>query len=244
MAPPPNKRARILEGARNGGLRVSCRAVARIAAGLQDEDESKWLNTCSSAVSENVRKVSNNYGHVLQDVTLPTVDGKSIQWTILHPFALLNHLCSFDSFGRFAASHLRDKVGRLILWGDEIVTGNQLRPDAVGKFAAIYWTLGDFPEYFRSSDEGWFPVGVLEYEVLKNVSGGYAGVLKKLLHLIFTDIPSFKTGVRYSDGFRNGGTFICRCSLLCFIQDEKAHEEASLCDSQESGREGGNGGGR
>eukprot|EP00959_Pyramimonas_sp_CCMP1952_P240684 5030365-Pyramimonas_sp.AAC.2 len=115
-------------------------------------------------------------------------------------------------------------MSKLALWGDETTGGNQLRPDSVGKYLSIYFCFVDLPEWFRSAEHGWFPIGVLPYSTLQNARGKYGGVLKAVFRMFFLGRRSFSSGFRVADGW--GNAHVVQSKLLCMIQDEKAHKEA------------------
>eukprot|EP00959_Pyramimonas_sp_CCMP1952_P335219 7019218-Pyramimonas_sp.AAC.1 len=62
-----------------------------------------------------------------------------------------------------------------------LLLGISLGPTTQGQLPAPYWTLGSFPEEFRSADEG--------CDLLQKVSSGYAGFQKQLLHSTCTEAP-------------------------------------------------------
>ena len=224
---PRSKKLKILEGIRQGGLSLSAGAVGRVLASVSDEDPEDLCSNASRTIKAHVDGINTPYGKVLQRAEIPNTDGSVLKWPFIHPCALLYHLCYVSSpFACFVAEHLHNQHGHVILWGDECTTGNQLRPDNVGKFLAIYWTMSNFPESFRSSDEGWMPLGVLEYELLQRVRGQYSGILKHVFHVMFAQMGSFTFGIRVPNGARTPGESLIRATFLAFIQDEKAHKEA------------------
>ena len=65
-----------------------------------------------------------------------------------------------------------------------------------------------------------WPIRALE---VKGVRGGYSGVWKAILHLIFGSDWNIAEGIAMPDGL--GGRFTAKSTLVGFCQDEKAQKE-------------------
>ena len=162
------------------------------------------------------------YGNLLEEVHLPCKSGGTLSWWIANPLALIWFLGSVSAaFGEFLFEHI-DRVARISLWGDETVAGNPLRPDNANKFLAVYFSFTQLPGFFRTSDYGWWPIGVLHYEKVKELKCGYSTILKHTLEKMFLGTVSFSLGVMVP---MSGASKLLQGKLWCLVQDEKAHKD-------------------
>ena len=168
----------------------SLAAVSRTLAGLIEEGLSGNVEADLGA-ADSVRRVlsagsrahaeaTTPYGEVMQHLA---VNGVNIPF--VSPKALLHYLCSvspdFASLLGSVASASHDRTLRLVLYADEVTPGNVLRPDAGRKFWAIYWTVCEFPEFFRRSEDSWFTVATIRSKFLETIPGGLSAVMKEFL---------------------------------------------------------------
>ena len=129
---------------------------------------------------DSIAKAETPYGSVVQSFEIGSDVTRRVQF--IHPAALLWKACELSNpFGRFLVESLGGAAGEVILYMDMTTPGNLHRPDAGRSYHAIYWTLLQYPEWFRNSkDLGWTPLAfVLEFdmsdtgttpaEVMKNV---------------------------------------------------------------------------
>ncbi len=73
-----------------------------------------------------------------------------------------------EALGLSPASHRAGAPpARLALYSDEVVPGNIRRPDDARGYTAVYWTCLDFPDWYLSSPNGWFPFAFVP-KVLRN----------------------------------------------------------------------------
>ena len=68
--------------------------------------------------------------------------------------------------------------GGLALYTDETTPGNNMRLDGTNELECIYWCVPQLPAWFRQGRRGWFRYGFLRTEVLYNVQGGLAGLMR------------------------------------------------------------------
>lgn len=133
---------------------VTTEALARVLADVREHgplDLSPWQ--VNSFISSEYRRVS----HTLM---VPKAGGGHFEWPISRADTLLQYFC--DECPRF-----RDEVGEVlargqhslgaILYLDEVVPGNLLRPDNKRKFWAFYLGIEEFGPSRLFQEEFWMP---------------------------------------------------------------------------------------
>ena len=92
-----------------------------------------------------------------------TVMGKSGELQVYHvnPFALLQHSCEvsigFRCFLANVVASAPDALINLVFYLDKATPGNEKRPDHGRSAQCIYFTVLQFPHWFRSRRNGWIP---------------------------------------------------------------------------------------
>jgi len=101
--------------------------------------------------------------------------------------------------GQAGPSRLR---ARLALYFDEVVPGNNHRPDKGRAYMAVYWTFVDLPMWFINGPIGWFTLCFVPLKVLENIVGGLPTLCEALLRVFFPEAEAmnFATGVRLIGG--------------------------------------------
>ena len=114
------------------------------------------LKDTSNAI-HGLREQTTVYGPLVDEVEVVGEEG-SFPLLVVRPQALLRMLTErSDHYGKFLTDCLASGHGSVILYSDKTVPGNALRPDKGRAFFAVYWTLAEFPAWFRKShDHGWF----------------------------------------------------------------------------------------
>ena len=171
----------------------------------------------------------------------------------IHPFALLYYLCEHSEvFYRFLKTNHTNsdgsaKEGRLCIYADETTPGNVHRPDKGRQYMAVYWTLLDFPNWFRSGPAGWLPFAFIDHEALASLAAGLSSFITFVLHVFFggiccpegTSYTLNTTGIRLCrgqaslegeafQGFVSSEAFLFKACFACFLGDGKAHQEITL----------------
>ena len=94
------------------------------------------------------------------------------------PFALLFSLCDKSShFAAFLHKCIQGQVGRIALYVDEVVPGNNLRPDHARAFYAWFWTFLEWPHWYRSRQFGWLDLCVMKAKDVDAIPGGVSAIL-------------------------------------------------------------------
>ena len=166
------------------------------------------------------------YGELTCSLDLPLEAGGTMKIELNNPFAWLHHASTLSAeFGTFLATHLCQANGALaniVLWSDETVPGNQLRPSTSRKFESVMWTFLEFPSWFLHREWGWFQLAFVPSHKLANVKGGLQTLMKHILLLFFspTTFNFESSGVRVQTV--GGGTALVKARFACFLMDEKA----------------------
>ena len=140
----------------------------------------------------------------------------------INPFALLFQLCTVSvDFATILKSCCKGGRARAIFYADETRPGNALRPDKGRSLQCLYWTLAEFPHWFRSRRCGWFVFATVLSKDVIAMPGGVSGLLRKMMHVFWsTSGWNFHTV-----GIRLPGEFLLRGSFMCMLGDEKAIKE-------------------
>ena len=173
-----------------------------------------------SAVVHECGQQRTPYGLVVEHMDLD-VDGKVYKWPFVNPFAFLFHVCtSCADFLRFFTEHCAEGVADIILYADETKPGNVLRPDSGRSTLSIYWTVKQFPGWFRSRHVGMFLFGVLQTKRVEKIAGGSSNVLRKVMTVFWNRVGwnLHTVGVRILSGRTE---FVFRARFGCFLGDEK-----------------------
>ena len=171
------------------------------------------------------------YGRVAKSLTIHEVDIPYIC-----PFALLWLLCSSSSaFAKFLYECVNGGYApgdggyapraRIALYVDEVMPGNNLRPDHGRAFYAVFWLLLDYPDWFRSSAAGWHDLCVIKAADVDKIPGGISAVTAHLLRIFFGvgvgDLNISTLGVRVASP---PGDWILRADFSVFLLDERAEK--------------------
>jgi len=177
---------------------------------------------------EDVMKIHTPYGCLVKYIEVPLTNGKAYTWAVCNPFALLYHLCEISSgWNRFLHKWLGGGAG-LLLYTDECTPGNALHFQNLRDFTAIYFTMSKLPSWFRARARGWFKLGFIKTDMVKDVKGELAGVCRVVLHLLYN-----KGGFNFSIGMllpavrKTEARWRLQLTFLCFLQDAKAHKEVA-----------------
>ena len=117
-------------------------------------------------------------------------DAQSIEY--IHPMAFLNLLSSTSTmFGQFFSQCLGSPSApaNIILYCDETRPGNQLRPDCGRAMQAIYWTVSQFPDWFRVRALGWYPFAYVSSRWLKKARISMSSLFVMILNVFWDPTP-------------------------------------------------------
>ena len=104
----------------------------------------------------------------------------------VNPIALLWVLCHGTvHYMRFLSDCLRGSRGRIILYTDEVIPGNNLRPDHARGYSAFYWTIMEYPDWFRSRHCGWHDLFQVRTADVKEIVGGLSALTTHAMQLFW-----------------------------------------------------------
>jgi len=197
---------------------------SQLATVLAQIDRYKGKHGIRKELTETHAKVcaaETPYGTITQHLDL-TVDGELYKWPFTNPFAYLHHMTrASDPFGSFLHEHLNGKLARIAIYADEVVPGNNLRPDHGRKLMCFYWTFVDLPHWYRVRRGGWIFFGAILSSRLASIQGGVSNVFRSILNVFHAaDSWDFeRVGMRCS---ANGQTWHLKAKFSFFIGDEQA----------------------
>lgn len=158
---------------------MTTQALSTILKKLQDERPeplSAWQ------VNEFFRK---EFLKVSYSTELPVNNGPPFTWKLCRCDLLLAHLCStsqnyLSAMEEAVAASGTSPLGG-VLYCDEVVPGNLLRPDNKRRFWAFYLGFTEFGPERLCHGEHWLPLGILRSSVVAEVKGGLSQVVRQLL---------------------------------------------------------------
>ena len=114
----------------------------------------------------------------------PTDDPVPIRY--INPFALLWWLSHISlEFYNFMSNALPTRVGRMMFYTDEVTPGNDKRADKGRAYYAFFWSIVEFPDWFRARSG--LPYFVFAYVPSKVIANKYSltRLFKKILYVFF-----------------------------------------------------------
>lgn len=221
MASSQHARPRFIEKIASLGLRVPLNVLKHFRGSAGDDDDGFPLHNIGRAVERYACDIVTPFGQIVQSMPVQLADKSMYDCPILHPLALLWFLCSVSAqFASLIADHCVDGVFDIVLWADDAVSGNSLRPDASRKFMSVYWSVLQLPEYARSADWGWLPFTIVSANCLKTVQAELSGLLRRTLHVFFLKahrtllLDSISSLARVARGF-GANRIICYPLWVC-----------------------------
>ena len=151
-----------------------------------------------------VAKTSTPYGLICQE---STIVGLSCELLIYHvcPFAFLQHACDksglFYNFLAYVVSQAQNGLVDVIVYLDN-AKPNEKRADNGRACQCIYWSLLQFPDWFRSRRCGWLPFAYILCDDQKG-----AGISDGMLLTFFVKcVDSSEADVSFGNGFGVGNS--------------------------------------
>ena len=161
---------------------------------------------------------------------LPLEDGGAFQWECVSFGQALKHMAQeSDTFRQLLAEcwalHPCSETQKwsLLLYGDEVVPGNALRPDNHRKMSCFYIAIREMGGNILKHELVWVPLGVLRTEVAKRVRGGLSTVFKVILRRLFLQEALGTDGITLDLKVAGGSYARLLFSLGNVIADADAH---------------------
>ena len=167
------------------------------------------------------------------DIKLPD---SSVQWPILSFKKALEHLVQVsDTFKMLLRQAwqrkpcTRAQPWSLILYGDEVVPGNVLRPDNHRKVFGWYCTIKEFGPTVTKHEIAWIPIGVLRSCLVKHSKGGISVATKELVRSTFLDDALSTEGVCLNLDVEGGSFATLYFKLGNLVADADGHRAMWSC---------------
>lgn len=163
------------------------------------------------------------YGNVASTRQI-TTGGHTMDVYCLNPMALLRHASEVvPKFGTFLAGCLAGRPARIAIYVDEVRPGNNLRPDMGRAYQAVYFTVLELPDWYRSKCAlGWMVLCFLPCRQLKDLGVTVSSFMIEVLKLFWSPTPG-------QWNFETVGMHLCtvtgpvhvRAVFACFLGDNK-----------------------
>ena len=117
------------------------------------------------------------------------------------------------------------RSGRIVIYADEVRPGNIHRPETARLYLGTYWTLMEFPEWFRKSQNAWFPLCYLRAKAIEQFDAGWSQLMAALLTKLFSPAEGGENlavdGIRVPLSKEEPKAFLyTRLTWGCFLADE------------------------
>lgn len=168
--------------------------------------------------------VSKEFSKVHHSIELPLVTGGTFAWKVCRVDSLMLYFASeSEDFRASLLAALRCAGPRplsCILYLDEIVPGNILRPDNRRKFWSVYLSFEEFGRERLFLEQYWLPVAVLRSSVVGTVAGGLSNCFRLLVRSLLLDpVPAARAGFALDLG---AGASLIRLRVSSVVGDEAA----------------------
>lgn len=154
---------------------------------------------------------------------LPMSDGRMLAWDACSPQLVLQSFVSRHvGFRDLLQDRLRKRPctfarqWRMIVYHDEVVPGNVLKPDNRRKFNIVYFSFLEMDSALRN-ELAWLPFAVLRTSVMKDVDGQMSCMVRVLMEAMF---------LKPDDGFNSMGVSLHFEHPVLFF----AQLDTILCD--------------
>ena len=151
-------------------------------------EKNSILKDMNEAERQVLRCTHTPHGPVLQQFTVLKTDGQSLTVLYVKPAALLwIAVKQSPAFGEFLRQHLPSNTSAVCVYMDDVRPGNAHRPDNGRTYLAWYYSFLDLPEWWRTSELGWFDLAFTMWEDCKDIQGGVSALTDALLAAV--DFP-------------------------------------------------------
>jgi hypothetical protein len=117
---------------------------------------------------------------------------KLYRWHHCRLDLLLQYFTDYaPAFGTLLAETIEKHAGalHLIVYADEVTSGNPLRVDNARKFWGIYVSILEFGHQHLSNESLWLPLAMLRTQVVHQVRGGFSFCMRRLFRSWFCKDP-------------------------------------------------------
>eukprot|EP00959_Pyramimonas_sp_CCMP1952_P461137 9481100-Pyramimonas_sp.AAC.1 len=209
---------------------VACRGVLesarrmRLSHGLRTFSTSH-LQSLRSQDLHSLGRTPTPYGTLIQRDTVPGATG-NIEIEYISPQAWLYHAAetcpAFSAFLSECIDGSRDGALRIAIYVDKATPGNDKRPDAGRSSECVYWTILEYPSWYRSRADGWTTFSYVRKNDMKEVGFSDSMLLKWVMSR-FVGSKCWgldKVGIRVN---LNGHRRHVTARFAVFLADFEAH---------------------
>ena len=180
----------------------------------------KTLQNHATEELHRLRKRETIYGPVSSTIEIAGTQG-NLSVTFLDPRAMLYVMAEErPEFGSFITSVLNGGMGHVVLFVDTTKPGNCLRPDKGRSFEGIYWTILEFPHWFRRSHtRAWFSCAYVLSSAMSDAGVSISVLMAAFLRIFWLGDSCLRSvGVRLPS---LGGPAHIRLAFGFILGDEK-----------------------
>lgn len=168
--------------------------------------------------------VTKEFGKVHHSIQLPLAEGGTFAWKVCRVDSLMHYFASESAGFRASLLGALERAGprplSCILYLDEIVPGNILRPDNRRKFWSIYLSFEELGRERLFLEQYWLPLAVLRSSVVGTVAGGLSNCFRLLVRSLLLDpVPAANAGFALDLG---AGASLIRLRVSSVVGDEAA----------------------
>ena len=163
---------------------------------------------------------------IFSSMNIEMVSGEIKKFPIVSPLVLLGHLVAHvPSFARFFSGQLVkhpnniDQKWRLVIYSDEIVPGNVIKPRNDRKLVALYFSFEEF-DTGTSCEDCWFVLTCIRSNALKDIKDGWSQVFRVAVEKFFESPLNVANGVMLH--IQDHGPHLLFCKVGLVIGDEQA----------------------
>lgn len=206
-------------------LASSCLPVSTVLEKASRASGSGSVRTARRHVFQHrcaVARTETPLGPIMQSIEI--LSDKPLRIHFAHPSCLLYQLSKESVFfGSFLMRALAGERAQVVIYSDEAMPGNQKRPDDGRKFLAVYWTICQFPDFFRvRSLCGWLPFCYLQMSDIEDSGCSLSHISRMILKVFWTGPLCMS-----STGFPmlvDGATRYLQAEFCGFLADERGEK--------------------
>lgn len=129
--------------------------------------------------------IKKEFERVRFSLSLPLTEGGAFEWHLCRPDLLIKYFAeecaAFKEALAKAAATAGSRPLGAIIYLDEVVPGNVLRPDNHRKFWAVYFGISELGQAQLTHEQFWLPLAMLRSSIAHSVRGGLSNCVRQLL---------------------------------------------------------------
>ena len=197
---------------------------------LNHEDVASWSLTSrcvkqsryiSSRDVQDLSLIETPYGRLTKSFDVRVVSGEPLAIMYCCPFAWLYIVClKCERMLHFLRAVLQGSPGNVVAYVDATTPGNCLRPDKGRSVNSIFWSIAEFPDWFRVRRCNWWLFANIPETDMHRIEGGSSEVMSKFMD-VFWSLEGFnfeRLGIKIQNR-------LVKLQYGFMILDEKAEKE-------------------